>query len=423
MPLSKIVERRLMPLVMDRLREEQVIILNGPRTVGKSTLLRGIAARIGKGVLDLDDPATRDAVRADPALFVNGPSPVLIDEFQHVPEILDTIKAALNVDGRPGRFVITGSTRFSTLPMAAQALTGRAHLVEVRPLSQGEIHGCAEDFASALLIDPAEIAQRPAAVTARMDYAERVVAGGFPLALRRGTPAHRGRWFDDYIDLVIDRDIIDLSRVRQRQQLPRLLRLLAAQTAQVLNMSRAADVLGMEKSTTENYTRLLEAVFMVSRLPAWGTTLGSRVTAAPKVHVTDAGLAAHLLRLTAPKLAAASAVSLTEFGHLLETFVVGEVSKQLDWLDAPTTRGHWRTHDGEEVDLVVERADGGVVGLEVKAGGRVAPRDLRALRSLRRRLGALFLGGVALYTGERSYTADDRLHIVPIDRLWRRAGA
>ncbi len=404
--------------------EEPVIVLQGPRAVGKSTLLRGLGASLGREVVDLDDLDTRGAVGADPALFVRGEAPVLIDEFQHVPELLDAIKAELNRGSEPGRFVLTGSTRYATLPLAAQALTGRAHRMDVLPLSQGEIAEVREDFAEVLMSDPGALVEQSAPVTTREEYISRVVAGGFPMALARGRPADRARWFDDYLELVIERDVLELTRVRQRRQLPLLLAQLASQTAQMLNIAKAATAIGMDKLTAESYTKLLETVFLIQRLPAWGTTLASRVAAAPKVHLVNSGLAARLLRLTESKLAAATAPALTELGHLLETFVVGEVCKQLDWLDEPVRRGHWRTHDGEEVDLVLEREDGKIAALEVKASSRVAVRDLHGLLRLRGRLGRQFLGGVALYTGTHAYTHDG-IQVLPISRLWsaRRQGA
>ncbi len=417
--LSKTVDRRLGDVVRRRLDVEPVVVLEGPRAVGKSTLLRALADSLGRGIVDLDDLATRDAARADPALFVRGQAPVLIDEFQHAPELLDAIKAELNRDAAPGRFVLTGSTRYATLPATAQALTGRAHRVDVLPLSQGEIAEVHEDFSEALIGDPSSLIRGSWPPIAREEYIGRVVAGGFPPVLRRARQVDRARWFDDYVDLVIERDVMELTRVRQRRQLPLLLRQLASQTAQTLNIAKAAATMGMEKSTAENYAKLLEAVFLVYHLPAWGKTLGSRIGAAPKVHVVDSGLAARLLRLTEQKLAVASASALSELGHLLETFVVGEVSKQLDWLDAPVQRGHWRTHDGDEVDLVLEREDGKVVALEVKAASRVRPSELRGLLKLRSRLASQFLGGVVLYTGERAYSHDSSLHVVPMARLWR----
>lgn len=417
--LSKIVERRLGDVVRDRLAVEPVVVLEGPRAVGKSTLLRALAASHGREIVDLDDLPTRDAARADPALFVRGDAPVLIDEFQHAPELLDAIKAELNRDGAPGRFVLTGSTRYATLPAAAQALTGRAHRVSVLPLSQGEVAEVREDFAELIMSDPVSLVGPQLPTIGRDEYISRVVTGGFPPVLRRARPADRARWFDDYVNLVIERDVLELARVRQRRQLPLLLRQLASQTGQVLNIAKAATTIGMEKSTAENYAKLLEAVFLVHRLPAWGTTLGSRVAAAPKTHLVDSGLAARLLRLTESKLGAATASALSEFGHLLETFVVGEVSRQLDWLDAPVQRGHWRTRDGDEVDLVLEREDGKIAAVEVKASSRVPTRELRGLLNLRRKLASQFLGGVVLYTGAQTYAHDSGLLVVPIARLWQ----
>jgi predicted AAA+ superfamily ATPase len=199
--------RRLTAVAEARLAEEPVLVLNGPRTVGKSTLLGQLAERLGRPVIDCDDPATRAAVRNDPGRFVESDEPVLIDKYQHVPELLEAIKAQLNGDLRPGRYVLAGSTRYATLPEAGQALTGRVDIIPVLPLSQGEI-----------------------------------------------------------------------GQVRQREVLPRLLEQLAARSAQVLNMAAISGTIGLEKSTTENYTKLLEAVFLIYRLPAWGTTLGARVT-------------------------------------------------------------------------------------------------------------------------------------------------
>lgn len=415
--LEGLVPRRLERVIQGLMTEEPVVILQGPRAVGKSTLLRRLGEEAGAPIIDLDDLATRDAVAADPGRFAMGPSPVLIDEIQHVPEVLDALKAELNRDLRPGRFVITGSTNYAALPDAARRLTGRAHTVDVLPLSQGEISRHDESFVATLIESP-EALVGATSHTPRDAYVARAISGGYPIALSR-TPSGRARWFDDYVRQIIERDVVELSRIRQRQLLPRLLAQLASQTGQLLNIHRAASKIGMDPSTAENYTKLLEAVFLIRRLPAWGTTLGSRVGAAPKVHVVDPGLAAHLLRLTESKLAVKSARAQTEFGHLLETFVAGEMFKQIGWVDGVREFGHWRTRDGDEVDVVIERSDGKVAAVEVKAGARVTGGDLDALKKLRSRLGESFLGGVCLYTGELSYGHDDRIYVVPVDALWR----
>lgn len=218
--------------------------------------------------------------------------------------------------------------------------------------------------------------------------------------------------------LTLERDVRELSNIRQGSLLPAFLKRLAGQTAQVLNIERAGRDAGLDHSTAESYARLLEAVFLIHRLPAWGKTLSSRATATPKVHVLDPGVAARLLRLTPEKPARRDPTSLTELGHLLETFVVGELLKQASWLDGIAGAGHWRTSDGDEVDLVLERDDGAVLAFEVKASGRVSGDDFKSLRKLRTATGDAFLAGIALYTGSRSYNLEDRLYVMPVDRLW-----
>lgn len=420
-PISGVVARRLLEVASERLEDEPVIALQGPRTVGKSTMMGELASSHGVEVVDLDEPATRAAVSADPGAFVVGASPVCIDEYQHVPAVLDAIKAELNRELRAGRYVITGSTRYDALPIAAQSLTGRLHLLTVWPLTQGEINGVRENLLAALLDDPTAAAPRgTVSATSRQEYIARITAGGMPIPLARRSPAARNRWFDDYVELVLERDVRELSRLRQREQLPGLLRRLAAQTAGVLNVTRAAGEAGLDRTTAADYVKLLEAVFLIMRLPAWGTTVRARATSAPKVHIVDAGLAARLLHVTPERLARRDATSLSQFGHLLETFVVGELVRQASWLDEVAAHGHWRTYDGDEIDLVLEREDGGVLAFEVKAAGQVAGRDARHLRKLRDALGERFLAGIALYMGPRAYSLEDRLYAMPIDRLWTR---
>lgn len=418
--LTGLATRRLIAVLTDRLNEEPTIVLNGPRTVGKSTLLDALARRLGRTVIDCDDPATRAAVRADPGRFVIGPEPLLIDEYQHVPELLDAIKAELNRELRPGRYVLAGSTRYSTLPQAGQSLTGRVDILDVLPLAQLEIDGTTADpLVHRLLQGLASAAAGVQSSTSRDEYARRVTSGGMPVALRRPVGRSRSRWFANYLDLVIERDVIELSRVRQREMLPRLLRQLAARSGQVLSIAATAQAIGMEKTSAENYLRLLEAVFLVQRLPAWGTTLGSRVARQPKVHLVDAGVMAWLLSLTPEKVSRSDPAVLSDYGHLIETFAVGEILKQVSWWDAPVAAGHFRTAAGDEVDLVLERDDGEVIAFEVKAGTRVHGEDLRGIRALRARLGGRLCAAVVLYTGAFPYTHEDGTVVLPLDTLWK----
>ena len=415
--MRKPVARRGLELVVDRLPQEPVVALQGPRTVGKSTLLTEIARRCGVTVIDLDEPEMSDAMAADPGVFVSGPAPVCIDEFQKAPVVLDAIKAELNRRLAPGRFVITGSTRFDALPRAAQALTGRIHMIEMLPFSQGEIDGSREDFLEISMSDPVSLLTPYRSTTTRAEYVERICRGGMPLAVARAGTA-RQRWFDDYVRVSLSRDVTELSRIRQGALLPALLRRLAAQTAQVLNVAAAARAAGLEARTAEAYVKLLEDLFLVRRLQAWGRTLRARAAASPKMHILDSGVAARLMGLTARKIARPDPAAIAEFGHLLETFVVGELLKQASWSDSVAAVGHWRTHDGHEVDLVVEHHDGTVTAFEIKAAARVRQGDARGLQALRNALGDAFCAGFLLNTGQLTYNLDDRIHIAPVDALW-----
>jgi predicted AAA+ superfamily ATPase len=418
--LTGSVGRRLLAVVNDLSHDEPVIAIHGPRSVGKSTLLRSFALSRGVEVVDLDNPAIRDAAIANPAVVVGGPVPVCLDEYQKAPDLLSALKARLNLEGsRPGTAILTGSTRQDAVPRTAEALTGRLHSLLLLPLSQGEVAGQREDLLVALTQDPLRaVAVHPESTTSRKDYVSRVCAGGFPMALQRSGPS-RARWFEDYIRLTVERDAVELARIRQRKVLRSLVDRLASQTAELLDVTKAAAGLEISRTTVDSYIRLLEDLFVVQQLPAWGKTLRTRTTRLPKIHLIDSGLAAQLRGCTEAKMASFDPTFLTEFGNLLETFVVGELRKQVSWLDEPVTIGHWRTNSEDEVDFVLEYGDGRVVAFEVKANERISGADVAGLRKLRSSLGDRFIAGVAFSTGQRSYTLEDRIHVLPVDRLWR----
>lgn len=396
-----------------------VVVLHGPRTVGKSTLLRSLARRFDRTVGDLDQQTAREVATTSPSFYIQGEAPVLIDEYQRVPELLDAIKAELNVDLAPGRFVITGSTSYTTIPRAAQSLTGRADIMPVWPLSQGELDGHRETFVERLIADPQMVGLQDIcpAVSTRMDYVDRVLLGGMPLAARLGSEAERRRWYSGYLNLVIERDVLDISRIRQRDAMPRLLQRLAGQTGQLLNMAQASADAGLQASAGEQYALLLEAVFLVHRVRAWGAH-GARVNSRPKVHVVDTGVGAWMMGLSRKQIERRNPTALVRFGHLFETFGVNEVLKQLSWLDEPVEVGHYRTKDGDEVDLVLQVHGEGVIGVEIKAGERFRAEDLRGLRSMRDKAGAEFLGGILLHPGTQAVRIDDRIVALPLDVLW-----
>lgn len=384
----------------------------GARQVGKSTLAALVAEHDHPArMLTLDDRATRVGALADPTGFVAGlDSPAVIDEVQRAPDLLLAVKEAVDRDPRPGRFLLTGSANVLSNRKVKDALTGRMEIVRLWPLSQAELQGATGNVIDALFrATPPQVTDAP---VGRAAFADIVAAGGYPEALQRDG-RRRQRWFRDYLDTTLDRDLRDVSDALKLGEIPRLLRLLAAQSAGLLSYKSVADRLQLHPHTVRGYVALLETVFLVRSLPAWRPGLGAREVHAPKLHLVDAGLLAHLLSADVARIAADDQVT----GRLVESFVAMEIVKHADWARTDVRVHHYR--DGrDEVDIVLESRSGEIAAVEVKAGASVDPRDARALEKLRDRAPARFRAGIVIYTGRQTVPLGDRLWAMPIGGLW-----
>lgn len=401
--------------VIDALRESRVVFLEGPRQAGKTTLVRDVATQLGGRYATLDDQLERDIARDDPAGFVEHDGLMVIDEVQRGgDDLLLAIKAAVDAHPRPGAFLLTGSTRFLTVPTISESLAGRVDLIRMWPLSQGERLGTRETFVDRALTSPETLLGTVPQELSRAELFERVAVGGFPEAQSR-SPRGRSRWFESYVRTVIERDAAELVSVHRPDGLSRFARLLATRTASEINVTSLANSLAIPRTTLATYLPLLRDVFYCYELPAWSRNLTSKAIKRSKLHLTDSGVASHLSGATA---AALSVVGAPQAGVLLETFVVGEVLRQLEWTEHRATPYHFRDRDGLEVDLILETPDGRVAAVEVKAARSVGSRDLRGLRQLRDRLGDRFLGGIVLCTNDAVRPAGDRLLVAPVSLLW-----
>ena len=394
------------------LTDTPVTLVVGPRQVGKSTLVRAvIAERPDATYLTLDDLTAQSAARSDPEGFIAGlRGTVAIDEIQRAPELLLAIKAAVDRDRRPGRFVLTGSTNILALPAISDALTGRIDVIRLRPLSQGELAGVTETFLDRVVASSSRLDAPP---IGRDDLVARILAGGYPEALGR-VGERRDAWFESYITTIVQRDVRDISRVEDLGALPRLLRLLASRVAGLLNVADVSRSLGVPLTTVNRYLAILEAIMLVEPIPAWSANLGRRLVRAPKVGLVDSALVAHLQGMTAARVLAEP----DRLGPLLEAFVVEEIRRQLTWRPAAPTLFHYRDGSGNEVDIVLEQRDGSIVGIEVKAAATVTTADTKGLRALARAVGERFVRGVVLYTGGAVVPLGDRLVAAPITALW-----
>jgi len=337
---------------------------------------------------------------------------MVIDEVQLVPELFSAIKRVVDRDGRPGRFLLTGSANVFMLPRVSESLAGRMQVINLHPLTQTEIGDTGHNLPDALFADGVW-AQREVP-TWRVELARRIVTGGFPEVLGRADAPRRSAWFAAYLASLLQRDVRDIANIEGLRELPRLLSLLAARASSLFNASELSRSAGIADTTLRRYVALLEATFILQPLPAWSNNLGKRLVKAPKVHLLDTGLVAHLRGL----IDAQALIASEGFGALLEAFVVQEVRRQLGWSRVRATAWHFRTATGREVDLVLERGDGSVVGIEVKASASVGQADCAGLRALAEAAGQRFVRGVVLYGGDRLLPLGERFWAVPLGVLW-----
>ena len=410
-----LLQRHIHEQVVEALSDTRVVVVLGARQVGKSTLVEQIAARDHPArLLTFDDLATRGAAADDPTGFVAGlEGSVVIDEVQRVPDVLLAIKQRVDRDQSPGQFLLTGSANILTAPRIADALTGRAEYYRLTPFSQGELEGTRESFI------PTLFSGRFPTVTdgpiGRAAYAGRIAAGGYP-AVQQRSEARRIRFFESYIDTIIQRDLSSLARVHDQANVRRLLEALAATSGSLLNFGGLARDLGLNANTLRSHADLLETLFLAIRVPSWHSNLLSRVIKAPKAHITDSGLLSALVGFDARRIAEDGSAA----GMAFETFTITELHRQAQWQPEPLRLHHYRDKDKREVDALLERRDATIIAVEVKAAASVTSSDFRSLRHLRDRLGSRFKAGAVLYTGEQTAPFGDRLAAVPLCGLWRR---
>jgi len=388
-----------------------VVLIVGPRQAGKTTLVQQIARTAEMTYHTLDDDLTRLSARNDPVGLIRSGGRIVLDEVQRAPDLFLAIKKSVDEDRRPGRFLLTGSANLMAVPIAADSLAGRMEVLHLLPLAQSEIHGSRRNWLDTVFAGTSPVSSHQCVGD---DLLQTVVAGGYPEALTRHTERRRSAWFYQYVEAIIQRDVREITEIVKPEALQKLLRAFAHSSGQLTNYSEMGGAIALDHKTVSRYLSVLEAMYLLRRVPPYFSNRLKRILKTPKVQFLDAGILSSLIGTNAERMKE----DRTRFGPVLESFVYSELLKHAMVSEERYSIMHYRDRDKTEVDLVVERPNGEIVAVEVKAAATVRDADLRGLKRLHTGVGSQFRMGIVLYDGTDTVPVGDRLYAAPISSLW-----
>jgi len=401
-------------LLLEAIADTPVVLIHGSRQCGKTTLAIEIGEELGYHYLSFDDDTQRQAALVDPIGFIkNLPEFSILDEIQRVPTLFTAIKASVDKNRKPGRFILTGSANVLLLPKLADSLAGRMEIIRLHPLAQSELAGQFPNLLEQLFNTGfGKEFNKTQYRHLGKKLSEIISSGGYPAALARSVEKRRINWYRDYITTLVQRDVQDLSNIQNLDALPRLLTLAAGQSARLFNATDLAAPFSISRPTIRDYLTLLEQVFLIEQLQPWHSNRISRLIKKPKLHLADTGLACALLGMTSETLWNDREL----LGQLLETFIYQELRKYAEWNDQPFNFFHFRNKDKVEVDIIIEQGQR-IVGVEVKASATVTTKDFKGLRKLKEGCGDSFTTGIVFYDGESIVPFGDTFFAIPISLL------
>lgn len=400
--------------LLEALEDTPVVLIHGSRQCGKTTLAQAVGEKLGYHYISFDDNNQLQAAKSDPIGFIQSlPEKTTLDEIQRIPELFTSIKASVDQNRKPGRFILTGSANVLLLPKLSDSLAGRMEIIRLRPLAQCEIAGSKTVFLDQLFnADFGAASKQGTFKRLGESLASLICQGGYPAAIARSTDKRKAAWYREYITTLIQRDIQDIANIRNLEILPRLIELTAGQTARLFNASSLASPFSVSRPTINEYLTLLEHIFLIEQLQPWHTNRISRLIKTPKMHIADTGLACALLNINGQTLWQDKNL----LGQLLETFIYQELRKYADWHEEDMRFYHFRNKDKVEVDIIIQQGRQ-IAGIEIKAAATVTPRDFKGLNKLKGACGEHFAAGVVFYDGESILTFGERLFAVPISLL------
>ena len=398
-------------LIADLLAELPALLVVGPRAAGKTTT----ASRHATTVVRLDQPGEAAAFRADPDSALRGlEEPVLLDEWQAVPEVLGAVKRAVDLDARPGRYLLTGSVR-ADLDTPTWSGTGRLVRVPMFGMTVREQLGRVSGDPVLDRVAVGEALEVPPDAPDLRGYVELALRSGFPEASLRLSSIARERWLESYVDQLLTRDAALVDGGRDPARLRRFIEAYAVNSAGIVADKTLIDTAGVNRKTAIAYEHLLTNLLVIEAVPAWTSNRLKRLVLTPKRYVVDPALIGALLRVDVDAVLRDGEL----LGRLLDTFVVAQLRAELSLGRTRPRLYHLREQQGRrEVDVLAELGASRVIGFEVKAGAAPDSNDARHLAWLRDELAERFVAGVVFHTGPRVFSLGDRILAAPIAALW-----
>jgi predicted AAA+ superfamily ATPase len=404
------IQRTLEAFLRNAAAQFPVLLLNGARQVGKTTLLRHLAKE-QREYVTLDDPLILALAKDDPALFLQRyPGPVLIDEIQYAPELLPRLKLAVDRNHTPGQFWLTGSQQFHLMRGISESLAGRVAVVQLLGLSRREVNG---DVNAAPFLPRPELVKKRLKKSPPLELKELYAAiwrGAYP-GLVAAEAMNRDLFYSSYVQTYLQRDVRDLARVGDEMAFLRFLRAAAARSGQLLNLAELARDADVAPNTAKQWMSILQASGIVYLLEPYFTNVTRRLVKAPKLYFLDTGLCTYLTEWTSPETLEAGAMS----GAILETWILGEILKSWWHNGRRAPIYFYRDRDQREVDLLIVQ-DGTIYPIEIKKTASPRKEDLRHFAALST-LGLKIGDGGVICLVENSLPLSAQANIIPVRAL------